>query len=137
MKAKKYLKNIRKKKHEVYAQIEYIKHLEELATKITTMIQKDKVQTTDENRQEKSIINLIAAKENVDIMVSEYINLINETVKYISMVEDNVYKAILIARYINALEWEDIAIEMNYSISSIYRLHNLAVKAFESIFNSK
>ena len=47
----------------------------------------------------------------------------------IHKIENPVYRTLLIERYINCKKWEQIAEDMNYELSSVYKLHKKAVDA--------
>ena len=42
-------------------------------------------------------------------------------------VEDKVCQSVLLMRYVRCYRWEDIAVEMNYSLDNIYKLHGKAL----------
>lgn len=46
---------------------------------------------------------------------------------------DNVYFEILYARYFKQNRWEQIAVDLNYGVSHLHRLHGQALQEFKNI----
>ena len=65
-------------------------------------------------------------KKRLISMEIEAIDLINE-------ISDANYQALLTRRYIRMENWEDIARELYYSQSTVYRVHREAVAAFDAV----
>lgn len=60
--------------------------------------------------------------------IQELTEMYNEGWKLIDSLEDPVDRLILVMRYINHMRWEEIALELNYSVDHIYYRHRHALK---------
>lgn len=60
--------------------------------------------------------------------IQELTKMYNEGWKMIDSLEDPVDRLILVMRYINHMRWEEIALELNYSVDHIYYRHRHALK---------
>lgn len=60
--------------------------------------------------------------------IQELTEMYNEGWKMIDSLEDPVDRLILVMRYINHMRWEEIALELNYSVDHIYYRHRHALK---------
>lgn len=60
--------------------------------------------------------------------IEELTGMYNEGWKMIDSLEDPVDRLILVMRYINHMRWEEIALELNYSVDHIYYRHRHALK---------
>lgn len=62
---------------------------------------------------------------------SERFRLQSEIVEKIEALEDETERAVLDYRYIRGLQWEEIAVKMNYSYRNITRIHGRALLNFK------
>lgn len=62
---------------------------------------------------------------------SERVQLQSEIVEKIEALEDEAERAVLDYRYIRGLQWEEIAVKMNYSYRNITRIHGRALLNFK------
>lgn len=76
--------------------------------------------------------------ERVELTEEKYIDAWNKLLDMrevaediIGRLDDPVQQAIMLRRYISCQEWEDIATEMEYSVSHIYTLHGQALILLE------
>ena len=60
--------------------------------------------------------------------IQELTEMYNEGWKLIDSLEDPMDRLILVMRYINHMRWEEIALELNYSVDRIYYRHRHALK---------
>ena len=60
--------------------------------------------------------------------IQELTEMYNEGWKLIDSLEDPMDRLILVMRYINHMRWEEIALELNYSVDHIYYRHRHALK---------
>lgn len=62
---------------------------------------------------------------------SERVQLQSEIVEKIEALEDEAERAVLDYRYIRGLQWEEIAVKMNYSYRNVTRIHGRALLNFK------
>ena len=71
--------------------------------------------------------------ERIDRLVDLKIQISGE----IDQLENGNHRMVLRERYINNKKWEEIAVEQNYAIRYIYKLHGFALNEFEEVFSEK
>lgn len=102
-----------------------------LATRITTGTDGERVGGTKANSSERNMVTY-ADK------VTEYTALINKKIaelvevkleifKAIYTLKDSDYRKVLIARYINFKKWDRIALDFNVEERSIFKIHDRAL----------
>jgi len=77
MTAKEYLQQYRNADREINAKLDQIHRLRELATKTTTVLTPDKVQTSQENKTEIIVAKIVDLENEVDKLIDECIYLKN------------------------------------------------------------
>ena len=100
----------------------------------------ERVQTSPGNVTEAKFINYAEATRLIDQKIDDLYAYRLKMHRVIDMVDNSLYRAVLIARYINCDTWECIAERFNYDLRWIYRLHGKALKEilykeFTSIIN--
>jgi DNA-directed RNA polymerase specialized sigma subunit len=127
MTAKEFLWQYLNAQREIDAKLDKIRKLREQATKITTTLNPDKVQSTQGNNMERAIMQIIEMSEEIEGSV----NLLRETQKRVNEaiqgVGDSLQRTVLYRRYINGEKFEEIAVNMNYSYKQVCRIHGKAL----------
>ncbi len=100
------------------------------ATSISQKIDFDRVQTSKINGSEHKFLQVVHYAMETTKKVSELYAVKTEILEVVYMVNNPIYRTLLLARYINFKTWEQIAMDMNYDVSWIHRLHD---KALETI----
>ena len=95
----------------------------------------EKVQTSKNNSAERKFAAYANYSKQVDDMTSELIQCRSKLLNTLNQLKNHTYKTLLIERYINCQTWEEIARNMNYSESWIYKLHEQALTECASIKN--
>ena len=75
------------------------------------------------------VIQIIDLENEISADMLQLINLKREITETINKVENDEYKTILEKRYLCWLTWEQIAVDLNYSVMHIHRMHGEALKA--------
>ena len=66
----------------------------------------------------------------INARIDELVDLKNATLKAIQILPDFDQQNVLIARYIDGKKWLDIAFDLNFSISQVYKIHGKALISF-------
>lgn len=90
----------------------------------------DKVKGSSKNTTEDTYVRLAEYSEKIDEKIDELVNLKLEISEGIEKVPNQDLRAILSKRYIELKQFEKIAVDMNYDIRHIYRLHGHALQVF-------
>ena len=79
----------------------------------------------------KWIYKKIDAEEKLKVMEDDLEAKVNELSTLLDKLEQPEYQMVLTYRYVLNMDWVDIPKVMNYSISSVYRLHRDALYALK------
>lgn len=83
------------------------------------------------------IAKLDALREEIN---NDWGRLIDERKKakvLIQKIRDHRYISVLIERYVNAKEWEQIGNSLDYSVDGLYKLHREAIHKFEKVYSKR
>ena len=129
MKAKEYLSQAYRLDQRIDAKIEQVMSLRNLAAKATsTLSDVAPSGTRNVHRMEDIIMRIIDLENEVNADIDSLVALKHEITRIIKAVPNLEYQTLLELRYLCFKSWEQIAIEMNYSIQHIYRLREKAFK---------
>ena len=77
-------------------------------------------------RQEQLIIKIVSLEEeitrDIDLLIDKKMRA-REAIEKL----DGVYKLVLSMRYLERMTWERIAMELNYSLRAVYKIHGQAL----------
>mgnify|MGYP000681870186 CR=1 FL=1 len=100
-------------------------------TSIGCELKQDKVQTSGpKNSLEETICKIDELERTINARIDELVDLKNTTMKAIRSLPDFDQQNVLIARYIDGKKWLDIAFDLNFSISQVYKIHGKALISF-------
>lgn len=100
-------------------------------TSIGCELKQDKVQTSGpKNSLEEGIARIDQLERTINARIDELVDLKNITLKAIQNLADFDQQNVLTARYVDGKKWLDIAFDLNFSISQIYKIHGKALIAF-------
>lgn len=75
-------------------------------------------------------MKIMSLEDNINTRIDELVQQKADAMRRIQNVPDQDQQNILIARYVNREKWEKIAVELNFSIAQIYRIHRAALLDF-------
>lgn len=87
--------------------------------------------TRNVHRHEEVMAKIIDLQNEISGDVANLIDIKRETMNIIKTVENVVYRMILEERYLCYKSWEEIAIDLKYSVPHIYRLHRKALSVIK------
>lgn len=91
----------------------------------------DKVQSSGaKNPLESTMIKILDLKRQITARIDELATMRNDTFSMIKNVPDLDQQNILIGRYIQLKEWDDIAAELSFSPKWVLKLHGKALLEF-------
>lgn len=131
MNAKEYLGKAYRLDRRIDSKIEQAASLNALAAKCTAAIT-----GMPRNPNRKSSIMADAVAKIVDLQaeinrdIDALVDLKREMVRAIKAVDNTEYQTLLELRYLCFKTWEQIAVDMGYSVRHVYRLHDEAVRNF-------
>lgn len=129
MTAKEYLSQARFLDNRINSKIQQISSLNELATKCTaTISDMPHSPNSGGSTMADAVCKIIDLQEEINKDIDRLVDLKREIMGVIKAVPNVEYQTILEKRYLCFISWEQIAVDMNYSIQHIHRMHSSALK---------
>lgn len=129
MTAKEYLSQARFLDERINSKIQQVTSLNELATKCTsTLSDMPHNPNKGNSTMADAVCKIIDLQEEINRDIDRLVDLKRGIMKVIKAVPDVEYQTILEKRYLCFISWEQIAVDMNYSIQHIHRMHSKALK---------
>ena len=129
MTAKEYLSQARFLDNRINSKIQQVSSLNELATKCTATIS-DMPHSPNKGKSTMAdaVCKIIDLQEEINKDIDRLVDLKREIMGVIKAVPNVEYQTILEKRYLCFISWEQIAVDMNYSMQHIHRMHSSALK---------
>ena len=129
MTAKEYLSQARFLDNRINSKIQQVSSLNELATKCTSTIS-DMPHSPNKGNSTMAdaVCKIIDLQEEINKDIDRLVDLKREIMGVIKAVPNVEYQTILEKRYLCFISWEQIAVDMNYSMQHIHRMHSSALK---------
>ncbi|MDK7355786.1 hypothetical protein QP518_08495 [Peptoniphilus harei] len=138
MNAKEYLKQAFYLDKRINSKLEQVESLNALATKATsTLSDMPKSPSRGTSKLEDTIVKIVDLQEEINRDIDKLVDLKAEMVGTIKQIQNKELQVILEKRYLCFETWEKIAVDMNYDIRHIHRLHNLGLKEFKKNYLMK
>ena len=129
--AKDYFAQIRKTDRLIQRLTDTVNTLRSSLTSQSYKLKPDKVQTSGpKDTLGGTIVKIMSLEDNINTRIDELVQQKADAMRRIQNVPDQDQQNILIARYVNMEKWEKIAVELNFSIAQIYRIHGAALLDF-------
>lgn len=96
---------------------------------------KERVQTSlpEGASYEMQIIKIIDLENEIDSLIDDYVDLKHKIIGEIHDLNNADQIKILYKRYVLSEKFEQIAIELNFSIRNVYKVHGYALQEFQKI----
>lgn len=128
MTAKEYLNQAYRLDQRIDSKIEQVASLNDLATKCTTTISgMPHNPSRSTSPMADTIDKIIDLQAEINRDIDALVDLKREIVTVIKAVDNPEYQTLLEKRYLCFLHWEQIAVDMNYGIDNIFKLHKKAL----------
>ena len=132
MTAKEYLSQAYRLDQRINSKLEQVLSLRDLSTKATAAMSDIPGNGNRNTHRMQDIIGKIIDLENeINADIDQLVDLKREMVSTIKVVSDPECQTLLELRFLCFKTWEQIAVEMSYSIQHIYRLRDKALKMVE------
>ena len=129
MTAKDYLLQARFLDDRINSKTQQIASLNELATKCTTTFSDmPRNPNRGHSRVEDCVIKIIDLEDSIKKDIEKLVDLKKEIMGVIKAVPNVEYQTLLEKRYLCFITWEQIAVDMNYSMQHMHRMHSAALK---------
>lgn len=129
--AKEYFAQIRKTDRLIQRLTDTVNTLRSGLTSQSYELKPDKVQTSGpKDTLGETIAKIMSLEDDINTRIDELVDLKGDALNRISNVSDKDQQNILIARYVSGEKWERIAVDLNFSIAQVYRIHGAALLDF-------
>ena len=129
MNAKDYLLQARYLDERITSKTQQVASLNNLATRCTsTFSDMPRNPNHGGSRLEDCIIKIIDLEDSLKKDIEKLVDLKREIMGVIKAVPNVEYQTLLEKRYLCFITWEQIAVDMNYSMQHIHRMHSSALK---------
>jgi len=129
MNAKDYLLQARYLDERITSKTQQIASLNDLATRCTsTFSDMPRNPNHGGSKIEDCVLKIIELEESIKKDIVKLVDLKSEIMAVIKAVSNVEYQTLLEKRYLCFITWEQIAVDMNYSMQHIHRMHSSALK---------
>lgn len=136
MKAKEYLGKAYRLDQRINSKLDQVASLNELATKATsTLSDMPKNPNKAISTMENTICKIIDLQDEINKDIDRLVDLKTQIVTTIKNIENYEYQTLLEKRYLCFETWEQIAVDMHYSLRWIHILHGKALNDLARLLN--
>ena len=138
MTAKEYFSQAYKIDNDINSKLEQVASLRDLATKATTTMS-DMPGSPNRNihKMENAIIKIVDLEDEINSDINELISLKADITHMIKRVTNRQERTVLEKRYLCFDTWEQISVEMGYSIQHTFRLHDKALREIDEFLKAE
>lgn len=130
MTAKVFLSQAYRIDQRINSKLEQIMSLRELATKATVTLQSSSRKATrNVHSMEDIIAKMIDLEDEINCDIDALVDLKRDIVKVIKKIENSEHQTLLELRYLCFKTWEQIAVDMGFSIQNAYKMHDRALQS--------
>ena len=138
MTAKEYLSQARYLDNRIKSKLLQIDSLNELATRCTpSYSDMPKSPNREGSRMESAILDIIELEDEISKDVVELVALKKEIVEVIKQVGNTEYQTLLEERYLCFITWEQIAVDLSFSMQHTFRMHDSALKEIDAMLKDE
>lgn len=132
MNAKEYLSQTRYLDMRINSKLDQIESLNELAMKCTqAMTGMPQNPNRGGSHMADAICKIVDLEAEINMDIDRLVDLKREIVAVIKNVNNVEYQTLLEKRYLCFMQWEQIAVDMCYSMQYVFKLHDRALKEIE------
>jgi len=132
--AKEYLQKAFRLDQRINSKLQQIESLNALAEKCTTTLTgMPHSQNSSTSAIADTVVKIVSLQVEINKDIDKLVDLKQEIMKLIKSVSNAEYQTLLEERYLCFLSWEQISVDMNYSIQYAFHMHKMALKDIEEI----
>ncbi len=129
MSTKDYLSQAYRIDQRINSKLAQVMSLRDLLGKATgTLSGAPKAATPNPHSMEDTIAKMVDLENEINEDIDALVDLKAEIMRRIKRVENTEYQTILELRYLCFKRWEEIAVDMGYSLRRVYELHDCALE---------
>ena len=128
---KEYLRQLRVFSIKIQQKKDELEGLKAAAENVSAGIDSERVQTSPKDRMPDDVSRIVDLESEIHKDIQELLILKNKIINEIQGLSNPVYIEILYKRYVEYKQFEEIAIEINYSYRQVLRIHGFALQEFK------
>lgn len=129
MNTKEYLSQAYRIDQRINSKLAQVMTLRELLDKTNVILSgAPKAATPNPHSMEDTIAKIVDLENEINMEIDALVNLKADITRRIKRVENTEYQTILELRYLCFKRWEEIAVDMGYSLRRLYELHDCALE---------
>ena len=130
MSTKDYLSQAYRIDQRINSKLAQVMSLRDLLGKATgTLSGAPKAATPNPHSMEETIAKMVDLENEINEDIDALVDLKAEIMRRIKRVENTEYQTILELRYLCFKRWEEVSVELGYSMQHLFRLHDEALEA--------
>ena len=138
MKIKEYLMQAYRIDQRINSKLEQIAALHDLATKATvTYSDMPKSSNRSGSKIEDAIIKIIDLEDEINKDIDRLVDLKTDITHLIKKLDSHEYQILLEQRYLCFKSWEQISVDLGYSIQHTFRLHDTALQELSKVYKDE
>ena len=138
MKIKEYLMQAYRIDQRINSKLEQIAALHDLATKATvTFSDMPRNHNKGKSKIEDAIIKIMELEDEINHDIDKLVDLKTDITHLIKNLDSHEYQIILEQRYLCFKSWEQISVDLGYSIQHTFRLHDAALTDLERFYKDE
>ena len=132
-----YLSQARHLDTRIKSKLQQVDSLNELATNCSmTLTGMPRNPSASNSRMAEAITKIIDLQNEINHDIDTLVDLKREIMGVIKAVANPDFQTLLEKRYLCFITWEQIAVDMNYSMQYTFRIHEKALKEIEAYLQS-
>ena len=136
MKTREYLSQAYRLDQRINSKLEQVQSLNELATKATsTLTGMPRNPNRATSTMADAVAKIIDLQAEINRDIDRLVDLKRDIVTLVKCVDNTEFQTLLEKRYLCYMSWEQIAVDMNYSIHHLYKMHNFALDVCDRILH--
>ncbi len=138
MKIKEYLMQAYRIDQRINSKLEQIAALHDLATKATvTFSDMPRNPNKGKSKIEDAIIKIMELEDEINHDIDKLVDLKTDITHLIKNLDSHEYQIILEQRYLCFKSWEQISVDLGYSIQHTFRLHDAALTDLKRFYKDE
>lgn len=138
MKIKEYLNQAHRLDQRINSKLEQISSLHDLASKATvTYSDMPRNPNKGKSRIEECILKIMELEEEINRDIDRLVDLKTDITHLIKKLDSHEYQILLEQRYLCFKSWEQISVDLGYSIQHTFRLHDEALKELSRLYKDE
>ena len=138
MRIKEYLNQAHRLDQRINSKLDQIASLHDLATKATvTYSDMPRNPNKGKSKLEDTIVKIMELEEEINRDIDRLVELKGDITHLIKKLDSHEYQILLEQRYLCFKSWEQISVDLGYSIQHTFRLHDEALKELSRFYKDE